>query len=169
MNERAANSITDAQPQRRGPFVGIATFIERALRGDDGVYTLVRVVDTMSVNVVRLTSPASPMPKGLRRASSPGLTLFLLLRRGDYLGKGELAIDGVSPKGVTTPFHKSEIDFSESTGINLLFETELRPEESGTYWFDINFNGVPLTRVPLLVSVNVVQAEETTKGQRPAD
>lgn len=132
-----------------GPFVTTATFCERILTEQDGVNTLVRVVDRYWYDP---TPPELVLPVGVKE----GILTYLLvtLKSGEFLGSATLTVSvrkpsgSYAPKTVTTP-----VTFKgDEHGISLAIAFNLATEEDGLYWFDVALDEKLLTRVPLRIA-----------------
>ena len=65
-------------PDRPLPHVAVATFCERVMQERDGVYSLIRIVDTLTLEV-----PESE----LRNLGVIPLTAFILLKADEEIGR----------------------------------------------------------------------------------
>ena len=127
----------------KSPYVAAALFCEKFLQEQDGVISLIRVVDRISA--------AGVVPPGASAASVP-LTMYVGLKSGDLRGPAKLRVECVSPSGKKTPL-LAEIDVElegDNKGYNVLLHgIALDAQEFGIYWFDVFCNDVRLTRAPL--------------------
>lgn len=136
-----------------GPFVGLAVFCEQAIEEKDGVITLVRVVDQMTVSV---SDPDAPddLPPG----AGIQTTLVIGLKAGQALGKQKVQVvfehpDGSRHAGPELPVHFTQ---APASGANLILKTTLALSTTGLYWADVLVNNRLVTRSPLEVRYQVI-------------
>lgn len=157
--------------KRPMPYLAAALFCEKVMVEVDGVASLHRVVDI--VNLQRITiEDGSPIPTSIIRphqagasisgmqVMSPlsGLVIYIALKSGEYEGTGEVELRAHKPDGtelkskqptkVTVELKGGAMGANVAINIGMIFDV------SGVYWFDVFFNGEPLTRMPLTVSVS---------------
>jgi hypothetical protein len=102
---------------RPKPYVAVATFCERTLQEKDNVYSLVRIVDTITFPV------AGEIPPPLLQ-----LTLMVILRAGDASGRYEVRFVMRKPSGERLETVRATIDFTgEERGANIQATLLLRP------------------------------------------
>jgi hypothetical protein len=131
------------------PCVAIATFCERVLVEKDEVVSAIRLVDQSHVEV----------PEELRDGDIPPFQLRLLvgLKSCGYKGAGKLVIQGRAPDGQTIPelYIEAALTFHGGNhGTNLNVQIPIPYRGDGLYWFDVQFEGELLTRVPLKLSMS---------------
>ncbi|MEO8103824.1 MAG: hypothetical protein ABI790_14980 [Betaproteobacteria bacterium] len=138
------------------PYVTVATFCEKVLNEEDGVLSAIRIFDTMKI---QLTKDAAQL-------DAPQMAnLLVVMKSGDFIGKGVVKIVGVSPdgkelKGVVTMPMTFE---GGAHGNNLIVSMAIRTNKSGLYWYETYFNDKFLTRTPLSVYVT----EKPTEKPQP--
>ena len=133
-------------PFELGPYVQVAAFCERVLREADGVMSLVRVVDRIE-HVERRPDAPRDMPE----VHYP-LTLVLALKSGKAKGRYEVTITPVQPSGEPMPSVTMTVQLEgENRGVNIVSPIDVPYRQEGLYWFNITFDGVILTRLPLEV------------------
>lgn len=126
-----------------GPWLQAALFCDSWVEGKDGALTLVRVVDSMIVEVGPDGAPSV--------SQSLGLKLVLMLKSGQARGRHELSLTLEEPSGIRhAPRHADLFFPGDEQGVNLLTEVQLGVQE-GLFWFDVAVNGRLLTRVPYRV------------------
>jgi hypothetical protein len=129
-----------------GPYVQLATFCDRVLQEQDGVLSIIRMVDRINVSAQGTDAPAE-LPD-----SRVKTTLVVILKSDDARGRHELKIRVNLPSGQTAEEQKLDVIFDgDERGVNLILEMEFAVIE-GLYWFDVLLNEQLLTRVPLRVS-----------------
>lgn len=126
-----------------GPHLQMAVICSNVLVEQDGAVSVIRVIDRIELSG---KEPEMP-PYNLE------LLLFVFFKAGMCRGKHQIRIVPVSPSNSELP----------SAGIPLLFEGDderghplkvdlrLTLLEEGLYWFDVYFEEVLVTRVPLRV------------------
>jgi len=133
-------------PFERGPYVQIAAFCERVLREADGVLSLIRVVDIIT-HPERGPSPPVEMPE----FRFP-LFLVITLKSGTARGRHEITIIPEQPSGETLqPITLSINMEGEGKGMNITSRIDLPYKMEGLYWFNVQFDGQIITRLPLEV------------------
>src|SRR5712664_3848369 len=115
-----------------GPYLVLATFCERVLQEKDGVLSIIRVIDRMTVNA---SGPAAPekMPAG-----QINFPLVICLKSGFAKGKYNLKLVPNTPSGKqlgeTTVGVLLEGD---DRGVNVILNVQVIAQEEGLYWFDL--------------------------------
>lgn len=128
-----------------GPHVQVATLCEKALQEADGVLSIIRVIDRITV-----TAQGSEVPTELPQGSLP-LTLVVTLKSEDARGRHPVSLRIQQPSGVYLPKREFDVMFEgEERGVNLILQLG-REALEGLFWFDVAVNENLLTRVPLRV------------------
>lgn len=137
-----------------GPFINAAIICEKVLREQDGVLTPVRVVDRF-IHRPQVASLDQPMPPALLT-----FTLMIVLKSGDARGRYTLHVRLQDPSGLVQPNQMSQpVQLEgEERGINALFEVAMQFEHEGLHWFVISLDETELTRVPLRLVYEPIQA-----------
>jgi hypothetical protein len=141
-----------------GPYLAAAFFCERVIQDNEGVLTVVRIVDRVTSTATGVGTPDVMPPV------STSLTLVVMLKSGHARGRHDIEVRSEGPSGLRLPLQKGmsvQLD-GEERGANLIIQANLTLENEGLYWFDVLLDGRALTRVPLRV---VYQRLET--GQAP--
>src|SRR4051812_41509390 len=140
-------------PDRSGPHIQAALFCECVLQEKDGVLSAIRVIDRV---IFQVPEGGSPTPQLL--------TLLIALKSDDARGTYPLAISMERPSGeqVPSPLSVSVFLEGEERGANVMVPMRFDPEMPGLYWFDVLFNGTPITRVPLRAIYQQVQIAPET-------
>lgn len=128
-----------------GPYVQLATFCEKTLQEQDGVLTLVRVIDRIIVTAHDQSAPAE-LPPG------PVTTTFVLtLKSDDARGRHPVTLRFQQPDGQYLPDQTVDVLFEgEDRGLNIISEMHFLALE-GLYWLEVLVNSALLTRVSLRV------------------
>jgi hypothetical protein len=133
-------------PFERGPYVQIAAFCERVLHETDGVVSLIRIVD-----VITHTEHGPKAPEEMPEVHFP-LFLVITLKSGTARGRNEITIIPEQPSGETLqPITLSVMMEGEGKGVNITSRIDLPYRIEGLYWFNVQFNGKIITRLPLEV------------------
>ena len=133
-------------PFEFGPYIQIAAFCEYVLQEPDGVTTLVRVVDRVTHTYAGVNAPEA-MPE-----FNHPLWLVIALKPGSARGRHSLAITPAKPSGeslhpIRLPIHLE----GENRGVSVVTRLDIRYQTEGLYWFDVAFDGIRITRLPLEV------------------
>src|SRR5262245_26553094 len=148
-----------------GPHLAVAVFCERLLQEKDGVPSLMRMVDVLTVR-----KPPDPMPlgtDGLPMRPMTTTTVVIVFKSGDAKGERVLRIDAESPSGEVKRGPENTVHFlGDEKGINLHGEVPVDISEEGLYWFDVFMDDQRVTRMPLRI---VYQKPPETQTTPPAD
>jgi len=126
-----------------GPYVAMAVFCEKALQEKDGVFSIIRVIDRLTVNASGLDAPRH-MPPG-----QMNFPLVISLKSGFAKGKFNLKVVPNSPS--LKKLGESSIDLlleGDDRGVNVVLNVQLIAQEEGLYWFDVILEEQLLTRIP---------------------
>lgn len=145
-----------------GPYVQAALFCERALQEQDGVASLIRVVDRLTVAV---QAPAGLLPDELPEGQLQ-TTFVVMLKSGDAQGRSPITISIEQPSGITLPPQSVDVMFEGADrGVNLVLNMAI-PATEGLYWFTVSCDGRELTRAPLRVIYQRMPIGPGTSGSR---
>ena len=127
--------------QKPKPLVQVACVCERVLREHDGVASLIRIVDTYTVEPPPAGNPVLP------------LTIFLSFKSGEVAGEHTISIRIIKPDGAVGPSRQWPLLFNGGEqGSSLQLGFVLEPPEIGLYWFDVLWtDDEVLARIPLRV------------------
>ncbi|SRR5712692_2430913 len=132
-----------------GPYVQSALICEKTLTDADGVMSIIRVVDRMTIQAVGTEPPADMPPQQLP------LNVVLMLKSGDARGRHALKFRPEAPGGEQRPALEIQLNLEgDERGNNV--NVDLRGfviDREGLWWFDVLFgdNETLLTRIPLRV------------------
>ena len=128
-----------------GPYVQLATICEKALQEADGVLSIIRAVDRLTLTAQGTNVP-DELPQGMLQP-----TLVVALKSDDARGRHPVTLRIQQPSGLYLPERSFDVMFEgEERGVNLILQLQIEAEE-GLYWFEILVNDQLLTRVPLRV------------------
>lgn len=138
-----------------GPHVTIATFCQKVLTEQDGVLSLIRVVDRFT-QTARGTEPPEQMPPFILGPND--LSMVIVLKPDKAKGRFSIKIDVEDPSGLRKRVGESDITLpGGNQGANLVIGMSVAMEYEGVYWFDVLLGGprdqedALMTRVPLEV------------------
>ena len=133
-------------PFERGPYVQVAAFCERVLQEADGVISLIRIVDRITH-----TEQGASAPESMPEVRYP-LTLVLVLKSGSARGRHEVTITPVLPSQETLPPVTVTVQMEgENRGVNITSRMDIPYKMEGLYWFNVTFDNMLFTRMPLEV------------------
>lgn len=141
------DSKQDALPgfQFRGPFLGAAVLCEKVLNERDGVISVIRIVDRITLTAQGGT--LHEMPPGI-----VNLNLFLMFKSGDARGAYQVSVRTISPSGpVISTAQFPLLMEGEDRGAALVAQIALEVREEGIYWFDVLLEENLVTRIPLRI------------------
>ncbi len=135
-----------------GPYVHLATFCERVIEEKDGVLTLVRVIDRLTVS-----ASGEDAPEDLPPGAQVNATLVLGFKPGQARGRQTVNVTLEHPDTSQHPGPDLPIHFTQGpqNGANLVLNMQIALSTAGIYWADIRVNGRTVTRVPLEVLYQV--------------
>jgi hypothetical protein len=126
--------------------VQVACACEKVLREHDDVPTLVRIVDTYTID-----PPPAP-PAGVPVSYVLPLTIFLSLKSGDVVGDHAIGVRLTYPSGKSSDVREWPVSFGGGEhGAHVQIAFALQMPEVGLYWFDVLWGEDVLTRIPLRV------------------
>ena len=131
-----------------GPYLQMAFFCEKVLHEADGVVSLIRQVDRLTITG---SGPSAP-------AKMPTTTytpfLAITIKSGAARGSHEVKIVRERPSGIrdTAPLLTMTAFFEgEERGVGLYGPIAMTLEEEGLYWFDLYVDETLMTRIPFRV------------------
>lgn len=129
-----------------GPHLAIAVVCEKVLQEQDGVLSIIRVIDRVTVSAVGADAPKEMPPTNL------SFFVVVALKSGAARGRHTLALRPESPSGQQLGTMELPVHFEgEERGANVVANFILSADEEGLYWIDVLFADELLTRVPLRV------------------
>jgi hypothetical protein len=148
-----------------GPFLQAALLCEKVLLEPDGVATVIRIIDQITVQPLLVGSPSpeaaqldSPGAEESAPAPSPPpsvlpVSLVVIFKSGNAPGNYLLAVVLQTPDGRERPLPSQEIELTAAPhgGAQHVHQLNLVVREPGDYRFDVSLNGQFVTSVPLRV------------------
>ena len=133
--------MADDQKVNR-PYLQIALFCEKVLREQDGVLSLVRVIDRL-------------FRSGLDREMQPFTHQFFAVvtfKSGFMKGKMRIRLSPKSPTGEQLPELEFPVLFeSDDRGAGVVVVLNFTFQQEGLYWFDVYLEDELVTRMPMRV------------------
>lgn len=144
-------------------YLNFAVICERVLHETDGVMSIIRIVDQLTVTVA--TPPGADVPPELLSAPPVGLTFAIGLKSSGYSGPVPVKVRIESPTGLTLPEFETTQQIGEADrGLNLILPVQFPAQDEGVYWFVLDVAGNVVTRVPLLIRKQVVPQTGLSQG-----
>jgi hypothetical protein len=142
------------QARENGPYLSVAAACERVLQEQDGVLSIIRVIDRIITGAIGTETPDQMPPVPIN------FTLLVVLKSGGARGRYSIRITLEAPSGVLMPNEVSlpVLFEGEERGTNFVIPVGFQAEQEGLYWFAVWLEDphAPdkrevLTRVPLRV------------------
>ena len=128
-----------------GPHVQIAALCETVLHEPNGVLSLIRVVDRITVSAPP-GAPASMPPAPI------SLKAVIALKSDAARGRAMVGLRPQKPSGIYLDAVVSPVLFEgEDRGNNIIIDLRMETDEEGLYWFDVLIDGRVITRMPLRI------------------
>lgn len=144
------------------PFVQAACVCEKVLVEADGGVSLVRIVDTLALDIRKELPPNAGI--------LPPLTVFVALKSGDVVGEFEVGLRLAAPTGgkVYAPMKWPVVFNGGEHGVNLSVGFAIAEPMYGLYWFDVLWNGDVLTKIPFRLRPNPTNAKSSDESNASA-
>jgi len=149
----------ERHPFERGPYLAAAVLCERVLTEQDGVNSLIRIVDRITQTATGAEPPFDLPPFEYT------LWAFISFKSGTARGTKELSIRIQKPSGDSPPVQTLSVNFEgeDDRGANLVIQLQLQIDVVGVWWFDVNLDGIHVTRLPLRI-IYMRQPQATRPG-----
>ena len=129
-----------------GPFLKAALFCDTAIEGKDGVLSLIRVVDRLTITAAGAEAPSDMAP------TDHTLTLALMLVSGTARGSHDVGVHVEPPGGVRGHIWSTSVLLEgEDRGANLIAQIAIKFDSQGLYWFHVELDGEHVTSLPFRV------------------
>lgn len=148
-------SAFEISGRQGGPYVAVAAACEKVLQEQDGVLSLIRLIDRLIINAAGPEAPDEMPPVPVQ------FTLVLVMKAGGARGRYSIHLTMEAPSGekMAMELNLPLVMEGEDRGVNLVIPVGIAVEQEGLYWFDVYLADprVPdheeelLTRVPLRV------------------
>lgn len=135
-------------PQSNGPYLSYAVVCEKALHETDGVVSLIRLIDRVSVSVPESDGDLAP---------PVAVTIAIGVKSGGFRGETRVGLRVETPNSLVWPEFEApmQLDGGESGGA-IALGLQFPAREEGLYWFVVEIGDEEATRVPLRVVRQVV-------------
>ena len=129
-----------------GPHVKTAAICESVIEGKDGVLSLIRIIDRLTITAAGPEAPSDMPP------ISRTLTLVVMLISGRARGTHNVEVRVEKPDATTASLWNGTVFLEgEDRGANLVIEISTEYRSEGLYWFDLFFDAAQMTRVPFRI------------------
>ncbi len=130
-----------------GPYLTMAVLCEKVLREQDGVLSVIRIIDRLTHTVIGSSLPDTLPPFDHQ------LVAALSFKSGQARGRAIVRVVIEQPSGMRLPQEiVQHVHFEGAErGINVLADLSLRLSQEGLYWFDVFLDDRLFTRIPLRV------------------
>jgi hypothetical protein len=133
-----------------GPYLQLAALCEKVLTEQDGVLSLVRVIDRLTVNVQMIGPSGMEAPALVTPPVQ--LTLALAFKSGEYQGTLPLKVRIETPSSFKWPEFSVDLYFQGAeVGANVIAPMQFPAQDEGIYWFVVELGDELMTRIPLRV------------------
>jgi hypothetical protein len=140
-------------PESAGPHLAVAVVCEKPLQEQDGVLSIIRIIDRVIVSASGPDVPDTMPPTQL------SFFMVVTLKSGAARGRHTLRLRPEDPSGAQLNALEVPIHFEgEERGANVVVQFNLNAELEGLYWIDVLFGEDVMTRIPLRV---VYQPQKT--------
>jgi hypothetical protein len=144
-----------------GPYLSLAVLCENVLVDKDGVHSLIRIVD--KVTVYAQTSSGEPVPPAALAFIAPPFPFQIAVgfRSGIARGQRTLKLISKLPSGGVISETALPISFDadkEQLGVFVRVGMTLAAKEEGVYWIDVLLNDVLMTKIPLWVKFERIES-----------
>ena len=136
----------------QGPYLQMAVICERVLREQDGVLSVIRIIDRLTHTIVGTEMP-DPLPP-----VSYTVWFALAFKSGSARGRQTLKIEQEQPSGLRSLLLEHSLMLEgEDRGANFVAQVQAKFEHEGVYWFDVFLNDQFVTRMPFRLTYNLVR------------
>ena len=137
-------------PEPVAPGLRVGVFCEKVLTENDGVVSLIRIVDRYFLDIPEESPNAAAEPP---RNLAVATTLFVMYRAVGPWGPAPVRIVMVRPDGAREQVAETDVEFvgDDINGINLVVNLIFGATVPGTYAFDVSWSDQPPSRLLLQV------------------
>jgi len=130
------------------PHLGVAAICEKVMKEQDGVISMIRMIDTFNIK-----GDAKKLPPGVI-----SFEIYVAFKSGEALGERTLELVSYSPSGEKGKSQKKKIGFEGGeSGVGTIFRVTMTINETGIYWFHIKLNRKDVSKIPLRINYMRVQ------------
>ena len=135
-----------------GPYLNAALLCERVLQERDGVTSLIRVIDRVTVTAVAQGNVAGDLPPTVL-----AFTVYVALKSGVYKGSLPVKLSIKSPDDEKLVEFSTDVLFEgDDRGVNIVSPVQFQIQKDGLFWIDLSLMDELITRIPLRVVVQRV-------------
>lgn len=130
-----------------GPYLSAAVLCEKVLREQDGVLSVIRIVDRITHTIADPNPPDEMPPVPL------AFTALVAFKSGEARGSYTLRLRPEDPSGTQLSAMDQQVLFEGEgdRGANIVVDFNFVAEMQGLYWIDVLFQDDLVTRMPLRV------------------
>lgn len=129
-----------------GPYLKAAAICSDVIEGKDGVLSLIRIIDRLTITA------AGPQPPAEMPPQKYPLKIVLMFISGRAKGSKSVALKIERPDASVHDAWSGTVFLEgDDRGANLVIGLEMEFNLEGLYWFDAYFEGTRLTRMPFRV------------------
>jgi hypothetical protein len=145
-------------PKTSGPYVNYAAVCERVLNEADGVLSLIRIIDQVTVTVTTTVPPGVEIPAAALSAPPPIIVTFAVgLKSAEPMDAVPVKIRIDTPSGFRLPDFETTVDLGgDERGAAIVLPVQFPAHDEGVYWFVVEVSGEVGTRIPLRVTKQLV-------------
>lgn len=133
----------------QGPYVQMAGFCEQVIEDKSGVFSLIRVIDTLTHTEAGPDAPLEMPPVPFK------MKMVIMLKSGRAKGRHELKIIPEKPSGESMPPVILSIQMEgEERGARIVANMDFNFTMEGLYWFKVYLNNRFLTMMPFRIKYN---------------
>jgi hypothetical protein len=140
-----------------GPFITQAIFCEKILHEKDGVLTPVRIVDTLTAEIIPISEEGIGQAKQVKKIRRQ-ISALITIKSGDIIGKRTVKIHC---KSLSVDMSIPVVFEGGHHGINLSLNLGLELTE-GVHWFSLVLSGKLLTKFPLRAVIQLGETDTTS-------
>jgi hypothetical protein len=139
----------------QGPFIQTAALCEQVIEDKTGVFSLIRIIDTITHTEARPDAPIDMPP-----VTYP-MKMVIMLKSGRARGRHELKITPELPSGEVKHSFTHSIQLEgEERGANNIINLMFTFTMEGLYWFNIYLDDSLLTRIPMRIKYNRIVTQQ---------
>jgi hypothetical protein len=136
------------------PLVQVACICEKVLIETDNVASIIRIVDTYTID------PIPELPDGVQARTE--LTAVVSLKSGDLVGEFTVGLRLMEPDGKILPTREWPLILNGGeSGANIKVVFALMPPKMGLYWLDVLWIDEVLTSIPFRFRLKASEPTES--------
>jgi hypothetical protein len=132
------------------PYLTAGLVCDNVLEEKNGTLSVVRIIDRVGIQI------QGTMPAEIKAPIPIRICLLVCLKSGPSIGDHTLVIALERPNGERKDIHSWPLKLQgNDKGQNVVVNLNLGVQEEGLHWFDVLFDQESLTRIPLLVALEM--------------